>query len=153
LLLLVRSAPTISPGRSGKVRVEIDRQGFRGPVELALRGLPGGMISFPTTLDGDEEEGELEVRVGSGVIPGAYPAVLEVRARGQEVSEMRLAVRVARAAVATTPPVPKPQPRPGPERPQLVEFVAPDQVALQGLLYPGSKGKKGACVLLVRDVG
>jgi hypothetical protein len=149
--LVLRGALAVEPGKNSRLRVGLDRQGYCGPVELALRDLPEGVTCEPASIDGEDTEGEVEVRVGADVVPGEYAAHLLARVKDETVQDIPLTVRVVKPAAVAAPPMPKP--RPGLAPPQAVQFVAADQVTLHGLLYPGAKRKEGACVLLVHDLG
>ncbi len=141
----------IEPGKNLGLHVRLDRQGYQGPVELALRDLPGGVNCAPASVDADRDEGDVEVRAGADVVPGEYAAHLLARVKEETVHDVPLTVRVVKPGNVEAPPAPKP--RPDLERPQPVQFVSADQVRLTGLLYPGAKRKQGACVLLVHDLG
>jgi hypothetical protein len=150
--LVLRGALEVEPGKNARLRVGLDRRGYRGPVDLALRDLPEGVTYVPTSIDAEQEEGEVEVQAGADVMPGEYAAHLLARVKDETVHDLPLTVRVPKPATVVTPPV-GPKPRPDLAAPQAVQFATADQVTLRGLLYPGGKRKKGACVLLVHDLG
>jgi hypothetical protein len=140
----------IEPGQNARLRAELDRRGYRGPVELVLSDLPGGVTCEPASLDGEQAEGEVEVRVGADVAPGEYAAHLLARVKDETVHDVPLTLRVVKPGAVGVPP---PKPRPDLPQPQTLQFIAADRVTLHGLLYPGPKRKQGACVLLVHDLG
>ena len=73
--------------------------------------------------------------------------VLLERGNAKEPAEVRLD-----SLPATGVRVDKPA-RPHAEQPERVTFTTVDRVKLVGTLYPGSKGKNGACVLMLPEVG
>ncbi len=139
----------IEPGGSAKLRIRLDRQGYRGPIRLTLDDLPEGMTCEPAALDGEQEEGEVAVRAEARVALGKQDARLLAVVNNRTVHDLPLTVHVAPPGTAGVPS----RPRPGPGQTEVVRFVTADEVTLKGLLYPGGRGKKGACVLLVHDVG
>jgi pimeloyl-ACP methyl ester carboxylesterase len=80
--------------------------------------------------------------------PATYTFQLAAVVGGRRVDAAELTVQVERSA-----PLALPKLRTSPVRPEAVSFVTCDFVELHGVFYPGRRGKEGACVLLVHDLG
>jgi hypothetical protein len=149
---LVAARPfSLQAGQSHKVTVELDRQGYEGLVDIGVDNPPEGLAVATVSVLPGEEEAVLELRTRAGLAPRVYTLKLVARVDGRPVDEQELSVRIEPAAVAVPEPV-KPMPPPLPAA-EAESFATIDGVTLQGKFYPGRRGKDGACVLLVHDLG
>jgi hypothetical protein len=133
----------LEAGKAQKVKVEVDRQGYEGPVDVAADTPAQGLAVTAMRVPPGADEAVLEVRARADLAPKVYAVKLVARVDGRPVDEKELSVRVEAAAPVVAAPAP----------PEAQSFVTVDGVTLHGKLYPGRRGKDGACVLLVHDLG
>jgi hypothetical protein len=140
----------IAVGKTEKVTVILDRQGYAGPVEVGPKELPRGITLTKSTIPAGAMETALQLQAGPNLAPGSYQVKVLAWVDGKPVDEKAWTIEVE-ATAAAAPPAPQVPARPG--HGETVKIVTADDVELRGVLYPGRRGKDGACVLLLHDVG
>lgn len=136
----------VPPGKTMRLSFTLEREGVDGAVEVRIDRLPEGLTAPPVVLSAGQSEGALEVSAAEK-LAGSFALSLLATAGGKSIAELDLEVRV---------PSTVPKPRPMVEAPggkvEAVAFLTADHVQLDGKLYVGAAGKKGATVLLVHDL-
>jgi len=80
-LMLSTDHPYLYPGETGKLKVSVDRRdGFDGPVEIELAGLPPGITADPLEIPAGSKEGE--VRLHCAAVPPGTHAQITVAGKG-----------------------------------------------------------------------
>jgi pimeloyl-ACP methyl ester carboxylesterase len=136
---------TLRAGEKDELPVHIERGDYNGPVDIRLEGLPTGVAAIPLVIPSDTSSGTLDIQTAPDAQPGRATARLLVVAGGQKTDEREIALTVERAAAELVANEPEAES-------QRVTFSTVDHVHLVGTLYPGSKGKKGACVLMLHEL-
>jgi hypothetical protein len=149
LRLVLPDAVRLKAGEGTDVPVQVERNGFAGPVKITLNDLPEGVTYTPATVAASGILVNVRVAAEKGAAAGraAVKVLATPEGRGPVEAELTLVVENA-GAEARRPAEPVGLPKP----PQIVRFSSVDGVRLVGTLFPGSLGKKGACVLLVHDL-
>ncbi len=135
---------SVSLGQTGDLSVVVRRDGYDGPVDIRLDDLPPGVTAAPVTIPARMSSATVKVEAAAPAEAGESQVKVIVSVEGQSVEEGQLRLRVEKPAER---PVTKL------EEPRTVHFESVDGVALTGTFYSGPKGKKGACVLIVPDMG
>jgi hypothetical protein len=80
-LMLSTDHPYLYPGETGKLKVTVDRRdGFDGPVEIELAGLPAGITADPVEIPAGNKEGE--VRLHCAAVPPGTHAQITITGKG-----------------------------------------------------------------------
>lgn len=80
-LMLSIDHPYLYPGETGKLKVSVDRRdGFDGPIEIELAGLPSGITADPLEIPAGSKEGE--VRLHCAAVPPGTHAQITVTGKG-----------------------------------------------------------------------
>jgi pimeloyl-ACP methyl ester carboxylesterase len=148
--LVVAHTLSLQPGASRALAVEVQRQGYEGPVALALDGLPDGVTGSKARLAAGEDAVELKVEAAAGAAPGTSRVTVRATLDGPGPVEQEFVLTVEKPAAAATPAVKR---RPGVAAPQAVQFQTADWVQLDGTFYPSDRGKQAPCVLLLHQLG
>jgi pimeloyl-ACP methyl ester carboxylesterase len=136
---------TLRAGGKHELPVHMERGDYNGPVGIRLEGLPAGVTSIPLVILSETSSGTLDLQTASDAQPGRATARLLVVAEGQKTDEREIALTVEKAVAELVRNTPEAES-------QRVTFSTVDHVHLAGTLYPGSKGKKGACVLMLHEL-
>src|SRR5258708_13469634 len=79
--MLATEPPYVSPGEKGKLKVTLDRRdGFDGPVSIAVAGLPEGITAEPLEIPAGKQEGEILLQCGH--VPPGTSAQITVTGKG-----------------------------------------------------------------------
>jgi hypothetical protein len=134
---------SVEAGEKGELRVFLDRNGYRGEVEVHLEGLPDGVTARPVVLPathrrdaGPTDSATVTVETKRESETGEHSIKLLVRLNEQTLEEREITLIVQR-------------PR---HRQENIHFHTVDHVQLAGTLYHGWKGKKGMTVLMLHDL-
>jgi hypothetical protein len=74
-LMLSTDHPYLHPGETGKLKVTLDRRdGFDGPVEIVLAGLPPGITAEPFEIPAGNKDGEILLHCAA-VPPGTHAQI------------------------------------------------------------------------------
>jgi hypothetical protein len=80
-LLLSTDHPYLYPGETGKLKVTVDRRdGFDGPVEIEVAGLPAGITADGLKIPAGDKDGE--VRLHCAAVPPGTHAQIAVKGTG-----------------------------------------------------------------------
>jgi hypothetical protein len=80
-LMLSTEHPYVYPGEKGKLKVTLDRRdGFDGPVSIAVAGLPEGITAEPLEIPAGKQEGEIVLQCGH--VPPGTSAQITVTGKG-----------------------------------------------------------------------
>jgi hypothetical protein len=80
-LMLSTDHPYLYPGETGKLKVAVDRRdGFDGPVEIELAGLPAGITADPLEISAGAKDGE--VRLHCAAVPTGTHAQIVITGKG-----------------------------------------------------------------------
>jgi hypothetical protein len=140
-------AMTVRAGGKGELLVLIERGEFKGPVEVQLRGQPAGVTIAPVTVRPEVSFATLMVEVKREMEPGQHTLKLQAAAEGQMTDEREITLTIE------AQPAPAARQRKGDGEAERVSFATLDGVELVGTLYPGAKGKQGACILMLTELG
>jgi hypothetical protein len=132
-------ALSVKAGGQGELPVAVERGDYKGPLEVRLEGLPPHVSATALLIPPTSSAATVIVETTAEAEPGRRTVKLIVLAEGQptDAAEITLTVEQPAAAAKT----------------ERVTFPTVDHLQLAGTLYPGSKGKKGACVLMLHDLG
>src|SRR5262249_42455028 len=91
-LMLATEHPYVYPGEKGKLKVTLDRRdGFDGPVSIAVAGLPEGVTAEPLEIPAGKQEGEILLHCGR-VAPGTSA---QITVTGRGTGPARQSVRIS----------------------------------------------------------
>ncbi len=96
-------------GATGKVKVTAERQGpFRGPIELALHGLPDGLTAQSVIMKENQNSAELTITAArdAKVIPSTVSIVGKVEVDGKHLTRTAQSPDADRLIVTATVPTP-----------------------------------------------
>ncbi|MBY0525969.1 MAG: alpha/beta hydrolase [Gemmataceae bacterium] len=145
-LLPVREL-VVPAGQRRILKVELDRQGYRGALEVQVGKLPAGLSCRPAIVLPEVDTAMLEVQVADE----ARQTVIEIELWAV-VNDRPSDVQKARITIDKPELVGPTRPAPTPGREEIV-FSTPDGVQLAGTWYPSKKHADAPCVLLLHDVG
>ncbi len=126
---------SLEAGARGELRIFLDRDGYRGKVEVQLTDLPNGVTAQPAVVPTDAASIAIETKQDADI--GEHSIKLLVRMDKQTVEERSITLSMTR-------------PR---GRQEKVHFRTVDHLELAGTLYHGWKGKDGMTVLMLHDFG
>jgi hypothetical protein len=142
--LLPPAATTVPAGGSRQLRVSVDRRGSQQALMVSLQPPPGsGLLSATQPLPGGEETVTFDLEAVPKAGEGTYDVKVLLLADGKVVSAEQVRVSIERPAPMVERPAPS----------QDVKFTTADFVEIHGTYFPGPKGKKAPCVLLLHDLG
>jgi alpha-beta hydrolase superfamily lysophospholipase len=150
--LVVKGPLRVKAGESKNLWVEVDRHGYEGEVRLELRDLPSGVRAVAKVVPARQDFAAIEVRAEAGADVGERGVHVVGWAGQRKADEQELTLTVEKRPAVAVPEGPAARP---PTRPAVesVRFTTVDRVRLRGDYYRGGKGKQGACVLLLHDLG
>jgi hypothetical protein len=91
-LMLSTDHPYLYPGETGKLKVTLDRRdGFDGPVEIEVAGLPAGISADPVEIAAGSKDGEVLLHC-SAVPAGTYGQVV---VKGKGTGPARQSVKIS----------------------------------------------------------
>ena len=141
-------ALTIKAGEKGELLVFVERKDYTGPVEIRLADPPPGVKAPAVVMRPDISFATVKIEAEADAKAGLYVVMIQSWVEGLRTDE--------RDITLTVEGKPAPAPAAGQERKGKVEhvtFASVDGVQLAGTLYHGSKGKQGACVLMLHELG
>jgi pimeloyl-ACP methyl ester carboxylesterase len=144
-------ALTLKPGQEASFPVDVQRDGYPGPIEIELDGLPLGVTATYGNLSANTSSTTMALRAMGQMKPGRSHLKVIARVDGKKIDEREVRLTVEEPAPGARPAAPEPERHAGNQ--ERVTFSTLDHVHLVGSFYPGSRGKKGACVLLLHDLG
>ncbi len=136
---------TIRADRNTELPVYIERGDYNGQVDIYMDGLPASVTAIPVAILAETSSATVDIRAAADAQPGRITMKLLVMAEGQKTDEREIALTVEKAAAELVAKKPAAES-------QSVTFSTVDHVHLAGTLYPGSKGKHGACVVLLHEL-
>ena len=141
-------ALTIKAGEKGELLVLVERKDYTGPVEIRLADPPPGVKAPAVTMRPEISFATVAIEAEADAKDGRHTVKLQSLVDGQLTDERDITLTVeAKPALASAVP----QARSG--KAERVTFASVDGVQLVGTLYHGSKGKQGACVLMLHELG
>jgi pimeloyl-ACP methyl ester carboxylesterase len=138
-------ALSIRANGNAELTVHIDRADYQGRVEICLDGLPAGVTAIPVAILWESASATLRIQTTADARPGRSTVKLVTLAEGQKTDERAIALTVEKAA-------PEPREKKSEAKSERVLFSTVDHAQIAGTLYPGSKGKKGACILMLHEL-
>ncbi len=144
----VPDSVSVPAGQREELRVLVQREGYDGPVEIRLDGLPAGVTADPAAIAAQISFGTVRIEAGARAELGRSSVKVLALVEGEKIDEREIALTVEKPLAKPSEDVTA-----IPQEPTTIRFDSIDGVTLKGTLYPGRKGKKGACVLLVHDIG
>jgi len=89
LLSLETNRLPVLQGDGARVRVTVERKdGFEGPVDVTVEGLPPGVVAQPLTIAANENSAELELSA-SAKAPHSLPMQVEIRGKADKLEAAR----------------------------------------------------------------
>ncbi|HWG42439.1 MAG TPA: hypothetical protein VN688_06590 [Gemmataceae bacterium] len=152
-LLKIQQAPdvlSIQAGETRELRVVVKRGDYKGAVEIRLAGLPPGATAKPAIIPPDVSFATVTLETTEEIAVGRSAVMIKAWLDEYKADARQLMLTVERPA-ATLSGEKSEERQAG--RPEHVTFTTVDHVKLVGRLYPGSKGKNGACVLMLPELG
>jgi len=141
-------ALTIKAGEKEELLVFVDRKDYTGPVEIRLADPPPGVKAPAVALLPEISFATVTIQAEADAKAGRYGVQIQSWAEGLRTDERDITLTVEA----------KPAPAAAPEQArsskvERVTFASVDGVQLAGTLYHGPKGKQGACVLMLHELG
>jgi hypothetical protein len=144
-------ALTLKAGEAENLPVVVERDDYDGPVEFRLDGLPLNVDLTMRNVTAKSSSTTLTLKAAARMEPGQSKLKLVALVEGATTDEREITLTVEKPASAEKPVVVEKPVKPSGEH-ERVTFSTVDHVHLVGTLYPGSKGKKGMCVLMLHDL-
>jgi hypothetical protein len=148
----------LSAGTTTKVKVQLRRSNYEGPVLLKVVGLPRGVTVEPVDVPADEDTAELVLKVDRDAAPTKddddLPRI-SVRAWVAEkvVGKDAAFLKIEPAGEGKLPANPgNPNVKAVIPAPEDVKIPTADGLKLAGTFYPSPRGIKGPCVLMLHDI-
>jgi pimeloyl-ACP methyl ester carboxylesterase len=135
---------TVNAGGVAAIRATLDRQGYNGPAEVRLDGVPDGLLDWtPGRMGNGQTVALVAVKAPRGAREGKY-TFKATAVYGDRATEPQEVVLTVLSPDAVIPPV-------GGGKSRVVTFRTVDQVELTGTFYPSPAAMKQPCVLLLPD--
>jgi hypothetical protein len=142
----------LRPGGTARIKIDVKRNGYAGPVRLEAESLPVGITAESVVVPEGNDSAEIELSAGKATMLLRLQLYRVVaRVADKIVGRCEGTFLFERDGVVKPPDQPKPDPTM--PRPQAVTFQAADGVQLRGTFYSSAKGRKGACVLMISEPG
>ncbi len=97
------AAVSLSPGGSASVKVGLDREGFNGPIQITVDGLPAKVTAQPLQVAADQNSANLQLAAAADT-PDAAKSVRVLANAGGRVVETELHITIERFAFRVLPP-------------------------------------------------
>ena len=120
------------------------RGDYKGPATIRLDGLLSGATAKPADIAPAALSATATIATVGWTEPGRSQVKIVLLVNGEKVDEGVIALIVEKPGGEKR--------ESGTKRPERVSFLTVDGVTLVGTLYPGSKGKDGATVLMLHDL-
>jgi pimeloyl-ACP methyl ester carboxylesterase len=130
-------ALSVEAGAKSELRVDFDRNGYNGTVEVQLSDLPANVTARPAAVPASESSATVVIETNVDADKREHPIRLLVRVENQTRDEKNITLLVRK-------------PR---GRQEKIQFPTVDHLQLAGTLYHGWKGKRGMTVLMLHDLG
>jgi hypothetical protein len=137
---------SVKAGEKKELAISLARGDYKGPVEVRLEDLPSGVKAAPVTVSAESSSAVVVVEAATDAETGDYAVKVRAVPGEHQLDERTFELQVEKA----DPPEAAAN---GGPRWKRVTFSTVDHVELVGSLYAGSKGKKGATVLMLHDLG
>jgi hypothetical protein len=139
---------TIKAGEKGELLVFVERKDYTGPVEIRLTDPPPGVKAPAVVMRPEISFATVRIEAEVDAKTGRYVLQIQSWAEGLRTDERDITLTVE---AKPAPAAAVQEARGG--KAERVTFASVDGVQLAGTLYHGSKGKQGACVLMLHELG
>ena len=140
---------TLQAGETESLPVVVLRDGFDGPVDIRLDGLPLDVTATWRNMGASISSTRLTLKAAAGMEPGQSKLKVVAVVEGNRIDETEIRLVVEKPAPAEKPVVIVPE---KPAGVQQRDVLHDGPRSSRGAPYPGSKGKKGMCVLMLHDL-
>jgi hypothetical protein len=138
---------SVTIGEKTKLPISLARGDYRGVIEVRLEKLPKGVTATPVNVPAADSTAAVIVEATEEAQEGRTPVKVLAAPDGQQIDERTLTLSVEKAEPSSEEPVITDG------RTKRVTFHTVDHARIVGTLYPGKRGKKGACVLMLHEMG
>ncbi|HEY7425329.1 MAG TPA: hypothetical protein VH682_13945, partial [Gemmataceae bacterium] len=140
---------SVKAGEREELPLSLARGDYRGVVEVRLEGLPEGVTAKTVNVPATSSKAIVLVEAAAAARVGRASVKVLAAPDGQQIDERELVLSVEQAE----PPEEAVTAVTADGLGQQVIFHTVDHARIVGTFYPGKRGKQGACVLMLHELG